>query len=102
MSSDTAVYLVGHFFKTNPAAGANEAASFLLNAALGMVVKRLQAETPCGETCSVSSVADLAALPQGKTGRRAVHDDISVAVIRFVAGANDPRSPDAVKMASCR
>jgi hypothetical protein len=98
MSSDAAVYLVGHFFKANPAAGANEAATFLLNTALAMVVKRLQGETPAGQTCEIESVADLAALPQGKIGRRAVHDDISVAVIRFIAGANEPRSPDGVSL----
>ena len=81
MSSDTAVYLVGHFFKLNPKASGNEAAEFLLAQALKLVVKRLQAEEP---QMAIDTVEQLMALPPGKDGRRALHDDISIAVIRYV------------------
>lgn len=72
-------YLVGHFFKLNPKATGNEAADFLLAHALRLVVKRLQKEEP---EMGIDTVEQLMQLPPGKQGRRAMHDDISVAVIR--------------------
>jgi serine/threonine protein phosphatase PrpC len=83
MSSDAAVYLVGHYFGANPGATGKEAASFLLDRALKLIVERLATEEPERE---IDTVAKLSALPGGKQGRRALHDDISVAVIRFIAG----------------
>lgn len=80
MSSDTAVYLVGHFFKKNPKASEDEAAEFLLAQALNLVVKRLEREEP---EMGVDTVEKLKSLPPGKEGRRALHDDITIAVIRL-------------------
>ena len=70
---------MGHFFKLNPKATGNEAADFLLAHALRLVVKRLQKEEP---EMGIDTVEQLMELPPGKQGRRAMHDDISVAVIR--------------------
>lgn len=70
---------MGHFFKLNPKATGNEAAEFLLARALRLVVKRLQKEEP---QLGVDTVEQLMELPPGKQGRRAMHDDISIAVIR--------------------
>ena len=72
-------YLVGHFFKLNPKATDSEAADFLLNQALRLIVKRLKTEEP---QMAIDTVKQLLDLPPGKQGRRAMHDDISIAVIR--------------------
>eukprot|EP01048_Picozoa_sp_COSAG05_P012809 COSAG05_NODE_1313_length_5213_cov_6.108135_1_plen_572_part_00 len=90
MSSDTAVYLVGHFFDNHPSATGDEAAAFLLQRALMLVVNRLQIEEP---ELGVKTVDELMAMPPGKQGRRALHDDISVAVFRFVVAENEPKLP---------
>ena len=87
MSSDTAVYLVGHFFEKHPSATGDEAAAFLLQRALMLVVNRLQIEEP---ELGVKTVDELMAMPPGKQGRRALHDDITVAVVRFVVAENEP------------
>ena len=88
MSSDTAVYLVGHFFEKHPSATGDEAAAFLLQRALMLVVNRLQIEEP---ELGVKTVDELMAMPPGKQGRRALHDDITVAIFRFVVAENEPK-----------
>ena len=83
------MYLVGHFYRKHPKATDDEAAEFLLAQALNLVVQRLENEEP---EMGIDTVEKLKSLPPGKQGRRGVHDDITIAIIRLKYSEETPAS----------